>query len=225
MQFSLGYTATVTIVLILLLVLIRTTVSSCPSGPVFTHQHLHVADLDVFTTDTSLSCTQSTGISSVPVCYVDSLNELMTQAEYVLQEAVNELSDTILMQRDVCEMSPYDHNGFQSGISMSDTLINGIELMSEIALNMTIINCHQHSRLLNERRFNVHQPIRSVICEMKKLMRFARPIEPSKFRASISFMEMDRSDTTIFTCRNLRRAIAAITHLRNDINIDFENLQ
>ncbi|OWF43852.1 hypothetical protein KP79_PYT17612 [Mizuhopecten yessoensis] len=203
----------------------RVASSSCPNGLGFTHQRLHRLGFDVFTSDTSLSCSQTTGISSVPVCYVESLNELMSQAENILRETANELAQRALFQTELCEIDPYDHSDFQNGISMADTLVNGIELLSEVALNMTIVNCHQHARFSRETQFNVHEPIRAVICEMKKLMRFARPVDPSKFRASISLREMDRTDITIFTCRNLRRAISAIAHLKHNINTDFENFQ
>ncbi|XP_033755966.1 uncharacterized protein LOC117338761 [Pecten maximus] len=150
----------------------------------------------------------------------------MSEAENVLRATASELDSVTSYQGELCERRPYDHTDFQSGTSMTDTLINGIELMSEVALNMTIINCHRrHTIFSGETQFNVHQPIRAVICEMKKLMRFARPIEPSKFRASISLEEMDRSDTILFTCRNLRRAISAINHLKHDIVTDFENFE
>ncbi|XP_069138912.1 uncharacterized protein [Argopecten irradians] len=149
----------------------------------------------------------------------------MSQAVGVLNATANELDSEISWAGEICERSPYDHTDFQSGNSMTDTLHNGVELISEIALNMTIINCHRHRRFSSEGRFNVHQPMRTIICEMRKLMRFTIPIERSKFRASISLEFMDTTDTAIFTCQNLRRAMSAVNHLKNDIIRDFENTE
>lgn len=73
---------------VILVCLFRTThATACPSAPQYTH--LHEAQLNIYTADTS--CAQPTRSASIPVCYVDALNQLLTEAISVLQEAFNEM--------------------------------------------------------------------------------------------------------------------------------------
>ncbi|OWF43853.1 uncharacterized protein LOC110459159 [Mizuhopecten yessoensis] len=207
-------TFTILLALVLCVTLSR---AYCPAESVFNQT---TADgIQTFNLNTRALCesqeTQTT--EGVNICDIDDLNRYLTLAGYHIREAIDEFDNRVMMRRSLCAIHPMDMY-IPSGHSVASTLRNGLSMISEITLNLTISKCHGRSRL----EANLVQPMQAILCEMKRSCSDLVQSGIDIVRLDIS--SMDRTDFRYFTCKNLRRAHTLLHDFKHDLNSDINNV-
>ncbi|XP_069138911.1 uncharacterized protein [Argopecten irradians] len=188
----------------------------CPGQRVFSHTTDN--ESQTYRLDTTAMCEDHSLVNTeeLNICDTGSLNGQLDLAQRHIREARDELHNRVSMRRSLCEVDPIDRTT-PSGHSVASTLRNGMPLLLEIALNLTISSCHERSLSVT----NLYPVMRDVVCQMQRqcsdLMQTGGVVE-------LTLDHMDRTDLTLFTCRNLRRAHTLIHDFKHDLNSDIDNV-
>jgi len=95
--------------------------------------------------------------------------------------------------------------------------MDSYKLLTEVALKMAIIQ--------NTRSYvsaTVLQPILNVLCKMKGLLGFV-DVDPSIYIADHEVQLNSIRHRITFACKNLKRAVIIIEHIKSIIRSDFHN--